>query len=244
MSSGISHAIIICGGEGTRLRPLTYKIPKPLVPVNGTAVIDEIVSELVRNGINNITLAVGYKSEMFMEHFGSGSSFGVSVDYSIETEPLGTGGAIKKALSENVKPSNDDVLVISGDNIIEIDVHAMYALHLSNSALATIAVRRVPDITGYGVVTIESNRIKEFVEKPDPSNAKSDMINMGVYILNGRILGIMPEMKRFSIEKDFFEKVMDKEIICAYETYGLWLPIDTPERYEKACNEWNAKMQA
>jgi NDP-sugar pyrophosphorylase family protein len=235
----IEKAVVICGGEGTRLRPMTYETPKPLVKVNGVAVIDNIVSELKANGISNITLAIGYRAEMFMEHFGDGSRFGVKVDYSVEKKLLGTGGAIKKALLEKVDLKlGENVLVANGDNIFGIDLMRMNELHRPHNAMATIAVKSVEDITGYGVISVENDEVKKFVEKPKPEEAESTLINLGIYILNQSAIAELPETEAFSMERDFFEKLADTGKLYAFVSDKIWYPIDTIERYNRACREW------
>lgn len=239
----ITKAFVICGGEGTRLRPLTYETPKPMVKVNGVPVIDKVVYELKRNGIADITLAIGYKSEMFMEHFGNGRKFGVNISYSVEDKLLGTGGAIKKALNSCRGISEgEDVLVVNGDNIFDIDVKAMHAVHEKHKALVTIAVKEVDDVTGYGVISEENGVIKKFVEKPDPKEAESKLINLGIYIINSRALMMLPKDEVFSMERDFFAKVPKNETLCAYVSKGIWYPIDTIERYNKASAEWKPEI--
>jgi mannose-1-phosphate guanylyltransferase len=239
MSQYIKKAVVICGGEGTRLRPLTYDTPKPLVKVNGVPVIDNVVRELRRNGIERITMAVGYKKEMFVEHFGDGSGSGLHIDYSIEDKLLGTGGAIKKALEEKALPEKDeDVLVVNGDNIFEIDLKGMHELHSSKGAIATLAVKAVDDITGYGVISVDDGIIRKFVEKPDPKDAESNLINLGIYIFNSGAVHMLPEKESFSMERDFFAKIPDTGRLCAYVSDKIWYPIDTIERYRKASEEW------
>ena len=239
MGQYVTKAVVICGGEGTRLRPLTYETPKPLVKVNGVPVIDNVVRELKRNGIEKIAMAVGYKKEMFMEHFGDGSKNGVQIDYSIEDRLLGTGGAVKKALNENVKPKNgEDVLVVNGDNIFEIDLKVMHELHISKNAIATLAVKAVEDVTGYGVISVEDGIVRKFVEKPDPKDAESNLINLGIYIFNSGAVHMLPDSEAFSMERDFFAKIPSTGKLCAYVSDKIWYPIDTIERYRKASDEW------
>ncbi|MCL4387792.1 nucleotidyltransferase family protein [Candidatus Marsarchaeota archaeon] len=239
MSQYVKKAVVICGGEGTRLRPLTYQTPKPLVKVNGIPVIDNVIRELKRNGIEKITMAVGYKKEMFIEHFGNGSEKGLQIDYSIEDKLLGTGGAIKKALKEKSRPENgEDILVVNGDNIFEINLKAMYELHRSKDAIATLAVKAIDDVTGYGVISVENCIVRKFVEKPDPKDAESNLINLGIYIFNSGAMHMLPDSEAFSMERDFFAKIPGTGRLCAYVSDNIWYPIDTIERYRKASNEW------
>ena len=239
MSQNVKKAIIICGGEGTRLRPMTYDTPKPLVKVNGIPVIDNAVRELKRNGIEKITMAVGYKKEMFIGHFGDGSGMGIDIDYSIEEKLLGTGGAMKKALEEKTLPeAGEDVLVVNGDNIFEIDLNRMHDLHCSKNALATLAVKAADDVTGYGVISVDDGIIRKFVEKPDPKDAESNLINLGIYLFDSGAMHMLPDAGAFSMERDFFTKISGTGRLCAYVSDKIWYPIDTMERYKKASEEW------
>lgn len=239
----VRNAVVMCGGEGTRLRPLTYETPKPLVKVNGVPVIDKVVAELVKNGITDITMAIGYKADMFTSHFGDGKTFGASIKYSIEDKLLGTGGAVRKALAENiVLEDGESVLVANGDNIFDIDLESMYALHKAKGAMATIAVKSIDDVTGYGVVSVESNVIKNFVEKPDPKEAESKLINLGIYLLRGDAVRALPQKEVFSMEREFFAPMSKTGRLCAFVSDQIWYPIDTLERYNKACAEWKPRI--
>ncbi len=239
MSQHVTKAVVICGGEGTRLRPMTYDTPKPLVKVNGVPVIDNVFRELKLNGIERITMAVSYKKEMFMDHFGDGSKIGLQIDYSVEEKLLGTGGAIKKALEEKTRPEiGEDVLIVNGDNIFEIDLKKMHDLHRSKSAIATLAVKEVDDVTGYGVINAEDGIISKFVEKPNPREAESRLINLGIYLFNSGAMAMLPDAASFSMERDFFAKISGTGRLCAYISDKIWYPIDTMERYTKASEEW------
>ncbi len=241
------HAVIIAGGEGTRLRPLTYEIPKPLIPVKGKPIVEYMVRDLAKNGVNEVVLAIGYKADMIMDYFKDGAGYGIKISYSVENEIMGTGGAAKKAIEEHfIKKMHGrddgaelgDFLVVNGDNLYDINLKAMYRLHKAENAVVTILVKEVNDVTGYGVVTLEGNVIRKFVEKPDPEKAESHMINAGVYMLSAKALDMMPKRKKFSMEREFFQEIVDNEKMCAYVTDGQWFPADTLDRYEKAIMGW------
>lgn len=233
------EAVLICGGEGTRLRPITYKTPKPLIDVQGRPILEYNLLELKRNGISRAVLAVGYKADVIKEHFKDGSQLGMQISYSTEQEPLGTGGAIKKALSVSGCDTRAvDVIAMMGDNLVSIDLARMYSLHAGDGALATLALKRADDVTGFGVVNVSGNVVTSFVEKPDPQRAESDLINIGVYVLSGEALRMLPSGEKFSIEKDFFQRVAGSGRMRAYVTRGQWFPADNMERYEKAKREW------
>ncbi len=230
-------AIMLAGGEGTRLRPITYEIPKPLIPVHGKPVSEHIIWELARNGVRGIVMAIGYKADMIEKHFGDGSALGVNIKYSVEDKPLGTGGAAAAALSAFKTDGPDDIVITTADNLFEIDLAGMYELHRRAGALATIAVRHVDDVTGYGVVELSDSEITSFIEKPDPKIARSRLINAGIYIIKSAAFSRMPDAP-FSMERDFFHKIAGTGALHAFSMHGRWLPIDTMERYEKAIKEW------
>jgi mannose-1-phosphate guanylyltransferase len=232
-------AVILSGGEGTRLRPITYEIPKPMIPVKGKPILEHLVLELKRNGVKNLVVTLGYKPEAIEKYFKHGEKFGLRIDYSIENEALGTGGATKLAVTHQMGSiDGSDILVVNGDNLIEIDLKAMYKLHCKEKAFVTLAVKRVGNVEGYGVITVDGNVIKNFVEKPDPKDAESNIINIGVYMLSPEAIRMLPEQKKFSMERDFFQPMVSRYKFCAYEMGGQWFPSDTMERYGKAILGW------
>ncbi len=226
------RAIILAGGEGTRLRPLTYEIPKPLVPVLGKPMLEYIIEELERNGVEEIILSIGYKAEKIQEHFdGKQSDFKARIRYSIEREKLGTGGAIKLALSTmHVK---EDMIVVNGDNLFRMDFKEMYSTHKRNKALATIAVFDVPDVTGSGVVVLEGDKVVSFIEKPDPKDAQSRTISTGIYIIDKSIADYFPAKEAFSFEKDFLHEYAEKGRIYA-QRMEMFLTVNDMKQYREA----------
>jgi NDP-sugar pyrophosphorylase family protein len=238
LNKPLKTAIILAGGKGTRLRPLTYEIPKPLVPIKGKPILYHIIEELKRNGIENVIIAAGYKAESIMKALGNGDNFGINITYSIENRPLGTGGAVRKAC-ELVEEF--PVLVVNGDNLFHMDINSFYEFHnslrVSSHILATIALTTVEDTTGYGVVELEGNRIKKFYEKPE-KKPKSKLINAGIYIAEKELIDLVPKNRFFSIEKQLFEKLAQQNMLAGYIFNGPWYPTDTFERYELAIKKW------
>lgn len=232
-------ALIIAGGKGTRLRPITYRIPKPLVKVNRKAILEHLINELNRNGINRIYISIGHKAEQITDYLKRHKPDGVKLSYVYEPEPLGTGGAIKLGLSKIRRSYRGDVFVTNGDELFRFDIADMYAKHRANRAALTIAVKRVDDVRNYGVIVVRHGCIEKFVEKPDPQNAPSDMISIGKYIFSGSIYGRLPKAHAFSIERDFFQKSTKSLKMCAYVSDGPWYPTDNLERLAKARAEWN-----
>jgi len=230
-------AIIICGGEGTRLRPVTYEIPKPLMPVQGKPTVEHKIDELFFRGVGEVVLSVGYKADKIMEYFYK-TNKKHRIDYAIEKKALGTGGALKFAFEKIRQKDVKDFLLVNGDDMTDIDIAEMYALHKKNAALATVALKRVADVTGYGVAVLDGDRIMKFVEKPPNETTPSHLINIGTWILNIGIIPKLPKQEVFSFERDYISSSCEKEMICGYVTESQFWPTDTMERYEKAIFGW------
>ncbi len=224
--------IIIAGGEGTRLRPLTLKTPKPLVPLLGKPLIEYIIDEIAAQRVKEAVLAIGYKAEIIQEYFERHKArMPLKIIYSVEKEKLGTGGAIKLALSKI--HGNEDVVVINGDNLFRIDFAEMYKHHVSNSAIVTIAVTEVEDVTKSGVVALDGERVTAFVEKPKQEDAPSHFISCGVYIMSRGITSAFPDVDSFSIERDVLEKLAQKGGVYAYPIEAFYT-INDHDQYRKA----------
>ncbi|MBR9698944.1 nucleotidyltransferase family protein [Candidatus Woesearchaeota archaeon] len=228
-------AIIVAGGLGTRLRPLTDNIPKPLLPIQGKPTVQYAIEQLKKHGVKDMVLALSYFAEKIMDFFKDGKQLAVNMSYSIEKDPLGTGGAIKQA-AEGFK---DTFIVAWGDNLMDIDYGKMAAEHKANKALVTIALTKREDVEHFGVARLEGKKIMEFIEKPKREDAPTDLINMGAFVMQPEILDLLPEGKS-SIERDCFEKISPEGKIFAYIHDGQWFPTDTKEKYGLAEKEWKA----
>ena len=225
----INTAIILAGGLGTRLRPLTNETPKPLLPIKGLPMIEHMIKSMKQYGINNIILSIGYKAEQIQEYFGDGSKWSINISYSIENEPLGTGGAIKKAALELQKP----FFLAWGDNLMNIDYDAMYKDYLRDAPQVTMALTPREDVENFGVATLQESKIVGFVEKPRREEAPSNLINAGAFIVDPECLQILPEGKS-SMEYDCFEKLAPLGEISAHIYKGQWFPTNTLEKYKYA----------
>jgi len=225
----IDTAIILAGGLGTRLRPLTNDTPKPLLPVKGVPMIEHTIENLKKYGVRDIILSIGYKADKVIEYFGDGSKWKVNISYSIEEEPLGTGGAIKKAAENLRKP----FFLAWGDNLMDIDFNMMYKDYLRDAPQITMALTPREDVENFGVATLEESRIVGFVEKPIKEEAPSELINAGAFIIDPECLKILPEGNS-SMEKDCFEKLAPLGEISAHIHKGQWFPTDTLEKFHSA----------
>jgi NDP-sugar pyrophosphorylase family protein len=227
-------AIILAGGLGTRLRPLTDEIPKPLLPIKGRPIIEHAILNFKKHGITEIILSIGYKSEKIKEYFGDGSRFGVSIEYCIENEPLGTGGALKKA-AQNI---TETFVAINGDNLADFDWSDAIKKHKEFGSKATLFLFPVEDVTKYGIARLKGDEIVEFIEKPTVEQAPSNLNNAGGYVIEQSALSILPD-GFCMIEKDFFEKIAGGGGLYACTHAGQWHPTDTIEKYTFADKKFN-----
>ncbi len=228
-----SKAVLLVGGKGTRLRPLTYKLPKALLDIQGRTVIEQIFDLLKKYGIRDIILCVGYLKEKIEEYLGDGSKFGVNLTYIEEEKPLGTAGPLKLAR----KYLKSSFIVSNGDELKDINIPRMFRLHKRKDALGTVALTTVPDPTEYGVAKLEGSRVLEFVEKPKKGDAPSNLINAGFYILEPAVIDLIPD--GFSmLETDVFPQLAKKGRLRGFPFQGQWFDMGNLGRYERAKKKW------
>jgi mannose-1-phosphate guanylyltransferase len=222
------QALILAGGEGTRLRPLTSTIPKPVVPLVDRPFIVYTLEWLCRHGVEDVILSCGFMAEGVREVLGDGSEAGIRLRYSEEPKPLGTGGAVKFAHDQ----LDERFFVLNGDVLTDIDLTAQLAQHERTGARATIALTPVEDPSAYGLVRQDDDgAVKEFVEKPGPEEIDTDLINAGAYVLERDVLDIMPPAgTNVSIEREVFPALVGRGLF-GYAAGGYWLDIGTPSRY-------------
>ncbi len=225
----LDTAIVLVGGLGTRLRPLTDAMPKPLLPVHGKPIVEHTIRQLAKHGIKNLILSIGYKAEQVQQYFGDGSKWGVAISYYLESEPLGTGGAVKQASRNLTKP----FFLVWGDNLMDVDYSSMRKEFATHPTSILMALTHREDVENFGVAKLEQNKIITFVEKPKREEAPSTLINAGAFIVNPTCLKMLPEGKS-SIEKDCFEKLAPQGKIAAFIQHGQWFPTDTLEKYHHA----------
>ncbi len=225
----IDTAIILVGGLGTRLRPLTDTIPKPLLPLKGKPIVQHSIESLRRQGVQKIILSVGYGAIQIQEHFQRQTQLGPII-YSIESEPLGTGGAVKLAAAKLTTP----FFLVWGDNLMDVEYQEMYKAYLRDAPLIMMALTPREDVEHFGVAKLEKNKIIAFIEKPKPEDAPSNLINAGAFIIDPKCLEMLPEGKS-SIEQDCFEKLAPLGEISAFIHQKQWFPTDTLEKYAQSC---------
>jgi len=228
-----SKAVILVGGKGTRLKPLTDRTPKGLIPIQGKAISEHLLDLFKKYGVTDVILSVGHLKEEMKRHFGDGRKLGMNISYVEEDEPLGTAGPLrlcKKQLKESFIVSN-------GDELKDINIARMFRLHKRKDALATIALTSVEDPSAYGVARLDGSRIVEFVEKPRKEDAPSNLINAGFYILEPEVLDMIPQ--GFSmLEKDVFPNLAKEGKLRGFPFAGQWFDMGTHERLAIAEKKW------
>ena len=227
------RAVVLVGGFGTRLRPLTASIPKPMLPVGHVPIIERLVVNLARGGVTEVTLALGFKPEPFVEAFPDGECAGVALRYAVEPEPLDTAGAIRFAADH--AGIDDTFVVANGDVLTDLDVSSLVQFHRDRAAEATIHLIGVPDPSAFGVVALDGDgRVERFVEKPAPGTAPSNLINAGTYVLEPSVLGRIPAGQKVSIERATFPAVVADGGLFGMATDDYWLDTGRPDLYLQA----------
>lgn len=226
-------AILLVGGQGTRLRPVTLEIPKALIPIQGKTLTEHLFDLFKKYDIRDITLSVGHLKKKIKDHFGDGSQFGINIDYIEEDVPLGTAGPLRLAREQ----LSETFIVSNGDELKDINIPEMYELHKNKKALATIALTTVPDPTKYGVARLSGSKILEFVEKPTREKAPSNLINSGFYILEPEVVNMIPTGYAM-LERDVFPKLAEQGRLYGYPFSGQWFDTGNIERWERAIKEW------
>src|SRR5919199_1465745 len=222
-------AVIMAGGKGTRLRPLTSKQPKTMVPIVNTPCMEHIVNLLKDHGFEDILATLEFMPEVIQEYFGDGSGWGVRMEYSVEEEPLGTAGSVKFAedwLTERF-------VVISGDALTDVDLGEAVAFHEERGAEATLVLKEVEDPSEFGIVMVEDDgRVSGFLEKPDEEEVFSHTANTGIYILEPGVLKDIPEGQEYDFAEQLFPKLLeDGRPMYGYVMEGYWEDIGNIEQY-------------
>ena len=227
-----TSAILLVGGMGTRLHPLTLKTPKPMLQVAGVPFTEHQIRKAADAGITEIILATSYKSELFEPYFGDGERFGIKIKYAVEKSALGTGGGIRNAA--NLLADCDQVVIFNGDVLSGHDLAAQLAFHKKNQADITLYLTQVEDARAYGCVELlENKQIKSFLEKME--NPISNLINAGCYIFNRQIIDQIPQNKVVSVERDTFPNLLANNAkVFGYLENSYWLDIGTPAALVKA----------
>jgi mannose-1-phosphate guanylyltransferase len=230
--SGVTQgikAVLLVGGLGTRLRPLTDNRPKSFLPVLNHPFLEHTIVYLKNHGITDIILTLNYLPDVIQNRFGDGREYGVHLTYCIEKDPLGTAGAVKNA----EKYLDEAFFVFNGDVFTDMNLVDMLAFHRRAKAKATISLTWVDNPSAFGVVETDINhRVKRFIEKPPLNEATTNWINAGVYILEPEVLGYIPAGQHYMFEKGLFPRLLDiDQPVYGYTYKGYWLDMGTPQKY-------------
>lgn len=230
--TGLDTALILAGGEGAHLRPITYEIPKPLIPIKGKPILEHQINLLRRHDITNVIIAVDYMSDKIREYFGDGKRFGVDITYIKEDKPMGTAGPISLARDYISK----SFLLLNVDTLMDPNIYEMYEFHKKQKKMATVLLTTVDDPTHFGVVKMRGNQVLKFVEKPQLGKAPSKLINAGLCIFDRSVADLVPR-RRMMIE-ELFSRLSKEEQLVGFLHDSMTFDVGTNKGYEKAIKEW------
>lgn len=230
----VRKAFVLAGGPGIKMRPLTYELPKTMIPVNGRPILEHIIELLRDNEIRDILILVGHLGDKIRSYFGDGSKFGVRLTYLEEGTRSGTAIPLLKARSIL---GSETFLMIYGDVLAKINLRDLISFHEHVGKLATMAVTSVDQPSDWGVVGLQGDRIVSFTEKPHRPGV-SHNINAGIFVMQPELIDLVPRKTFSMLEKDVFPKLAKNAKLAGYQFEGQWFDIATPEIYEKALRLW------
>ena len=231
----ITKALILAGGKGAKMRPLTLELPKAMLPVKGRPILEYTIELLKKNDIREIYIATSHLGEKIKEYFGDGSRFSVKIHYIDEKKDLGTGGALKSALAHM---GQDSFILIWGDVLIDIDLADLIDFHLEDTPLMTIALTSVSDPSEYGAARLHRDMVVDFEEKPKKSVDVSHLVTAGVHVVDPKIAEYFPNKASFMLEQDVLPRLIEDEQIRGYIFDGLWFDVGTSDIYQRAIKQW------
>jgi mannose-1-phosphate guanylyltransferase len=228
------RAVVLVGGFGTRLRPLTYTTPKPLLPVGHRPILEHVLANLARGGVTEAVLSLGFKPDAFRVAYPDDTCAGVRLRYAVEDEPLDTAGAIRFA-AHDAGVGDETILAVNGDVLTDLDIGALVDFHRATGAEGTIHLTPVEDPSAFGVVpTDDRGRVTAFIEKPPRDSAPTNMINAGTYLLEPAVLARIAPVGRVSIERETFPAMVTDGVLYALATDDYWLDAGRPDQYLQA----------
>ncbi|HXH58348.1 NDP-sugar synthase [Iamia sp.] len=227
------RAVVLVGGFGTRLRPLTLTRPKQMLPIVDRPMIEHVLGHLAGHGIDDVVLSMGYRADAFTDVYPTGTCAGVQVHYAVEPEPLDTAGAIRFAARD--ARIDGRFVVVNADVLTDLDVSALVAFHQDRTAEGTIALHRVEDPSTFGVVPTDAKgRVEAFIEKPPRDEAPTDLINAGIYVLEPSVLDRVAAGRKVSIEREVFPAMVADGTLYAMAGDAYWIDTGTPALYLRA----------
>lgn len=230
----MTEAILLVGGKGTRLRPLTMHTPKPMLPVAGVPFLTHQLARARAAGVTHVVLATSYRAEVFEEYFGDGASLGLAIEYVTEELPLGTGGAIRNVADRLASGPDEPVLIFNGDILSGVDIGALVAAHTAAAADVTLHLTRVADPRAFGLVpTDEAGMVTAFLEKPErPEQIVTDQINAGCYVFRRSVIDRIPANRVVSVERETFPGLLaEKARVRGLVDPAYWLDLGTPQAF-------------
>lgn len=226
-------AVVLVGGFGTRLRPLTLTTPKQMLPIVDRPMIEHVISWLAEHGVDTAVLSLGYRPDAFLDAYPDGTCAGVELVYAVEPEPLDTAGAVRFAAEQ--AGIDDTFVVVNGDVLTDLDLARLWSFHRESGAEGTIALTPVDDPSRYGVVPIDdAGRVLEFVEKPPPGTAPTNWINAGTYVLEPTVLSRIASDRRVSIERETFPAIVASQGLYAMQSDAYWIDAGVGPTYVQA----------
>jgi len=224
------QAIILAGGKGTRLKPYTITIPKPLVPIGEHPILEIVLKHLKRNGFDQITLAVGHQAEILQAYFQNGERYGVNIQYSHENQPLGTAGPLKL-----IKDLDENFLVLNSDDLTDLNYQKLLKFHVDNDSMVSIGMFIKEIQIDLGIIKSDKNyKVREYIEKPK----HQFNVSMGIYAFNKKAINYIPENERFDFPDLIQSLLQHKKKVLAFHHKGYWLDVGRPEDYERANEEF------
>ncbi len=224
------RAVVLVGGFGTRLRPLTHNTPKQMLPILGRPMIEQVLEHLAHHGIRDAVLSLGYRPDAFTNRYPDGRCAGVTLHYAVEPQPLDTAGAIRFAACDAA--IDERFIVLNGDVITDLDIGALIDFHQQRGAEGTIALHRVEDPSAFGVVPTDADgRVQAFVEKPPRDEAPTHLINAGTYVLEPSVLDRVDGGRKVSIEREVFPAMVADGSLFAMDGHSYWIDTGTPAKY-------------
>ncbi len=224
------RAVILAGGKGTRLKPYTISLPKPLVPIGEMPILEIIIRKLAQNGFDRVTITVNHMADIIRAFCGDGSKWGITIDYSLEDKPLSTMGPLKL-----INDLPDNFLIMNGDVLTDLDFGAFYENHINEENIFTVSAYTREQKVDYGVLeTGSDNKLVNFIEKPTTTYK----VSMGVYMANKEILNFIPENQFYGFDHLMLDLIKNQKPATVKVHSGYWLDIGRPDDYEKACEDF------
>lgn len=231
----VTQAVILAGGQGVEMRPLTYEVPKALIPVGGKPVVEYALESLRDSGVRDIIIAIGHLGEKIKEALGNGSKYGVRLTYSEEGKDLGSAGALKHARG---LLHTEPFVVMNGDILADINLNEVVGFHKDKDYMATMVLTVTPDVHGYGMVQMRGERVVKFLKKD--SEESSQLVNAGVYVFNENVMDTIENSGVRDFE-DLFPILAEEGQLAGFIFEGHWFEVSTPKNYERAIKEWGKK---